>query len=517
MTNITLDGLPAKTGTISDAGIVHYREAGVDKKMTISDLLTKISSQYENFINTFLSSSDTASARAALDIARRTAVSNADYTIIATDKVVAQTGTMTAARTFTLPAASAYPAGEELIVIDQSGTVNFANNITITRTSSDTIDGETSMSIAQKYGILVLISDGVSKWKLKNTGSPILRNQFSNKNAIINGDFNIWQRGTSFTSVADSTYTADRFLYFKSGAMVHDISRSSDVPTIAQAGRLFNYSALIDCQTVDSSIATGDFCIYQQKVEGYNWLPLAQKIVTVSFWFKATKTGTYCASLGNVSPFDRSIVKEFTVNASDTWEYKTLTFSASPSAGTWDYTNGVGVRLSICLAAGATYQTTADAWQTGNYYATTNQVNACDSTSNNFKICGIQLESGSVATPFEQRSFQQEVTLCQRYFEKSYELGTPIDTVTALGEVLYSNQASQSNYVSVGFKTTKRATPTITISNPVTAGNSIRNYSASTNLAATVADSSDNRFNLRLTSVGTLTDLGFHWYASSEL
>ena len=339
---------------------------------------------------------------------------------------------------------------------------------------------------------------------------------FSNKNAIINGDFNIWQRNTSFTSVGDQQYTADRWIYAKSGSMVHDVSRSTDVPTAAQAGRGFNYSLLIDCQTVDNSISATDYCVIEQRIEGYNFLPIAQKPLTLSFWVKATKIGIHCAYIKN-SGADRTYVAEFTINASDTWEFKTINFPATPSAGAWNYINGIGLSIGFTLACGSNLQTTAGAWQNNGAIGSANQTNACDNIANNFRICGVQLELGSVVTPFENRSFQQEVTLCQRYFEKSYELGTPIESATGPGEVLYSNQGSQANYVSVGFKTAKRATPTITISNPVAAGNSVRNYSASINLAATVADASDNRFNLRLTAGGTLSDIGFHWYASSEL
>jgi len=284
------------------------------------------------------------------------------------------------------------------------------------------------------------------------TGQMGLTDLFSNKNVIINGDFNIWQRNTSFTNFADGAYCADRWTYYKSGTMVHDISRSTDVPSLAQAGRLFNYSLLIDCQTIDSSIGSSDFCVIQQRVEGYNWLPLAQKPVTLSFWIKATKTGKYCVSLGNGSPFDKSIVKEFTINASDTWEYKTITFPASPALGTWDFTNGIGIRVSICLAAGSSYQATADAWQNANYFATSNQVNACDSASNNFRLCGVQLEAGSIATPFEQRSFQHELMLCQRYYQFVYSGSSFISTVHSSAGIVS---------VKANFRQQMRTSPTI--------------------------------------------------------
>lgn len=464
MTNITLDGLPAKTGTISDAGIIHYREGGVDKKMTVADLLTKISSQYQSFMNTFLGTADKASARAALDIARRTTVSNADYTILVTDKVVAQIGTMSAPRAWSLPTAALYPAGEELICVDQSGTVNYTNNITLSRAGSDTIDGETSMIINQKYGLLVLISDGVSKWKLKNASSPVLSNQFTNKNAVINGDFNVWQRGTSFSSIADGSYHADRWQYNKVGAAVHDIIRSTDVPTLAQAGRLFNYSMLVDCTTADASIAAGDLTYIQTKIEGYNFLPLAQKPITLSFWVKATKIGTYCATISN-SGADRSYVAEYTVNTTDTWEYKTITFSASPSAGTWDYINGIGARLIFTLAGGSTYQTTAGSWQTGTYFSTSNQVNATDNTANNFRICGVQLEAGSVATPFEQRTIQQEELLCKRYYDEL----TAANIFGGMG-----TSTTNIQFASARFSVPMRIAPSVVLYN-TTVANQVRN------------------------------------------
>lgn len=173
MTNITLDGLPAKTGTISDSGIIHYREGGVDKKMTVADFLIRISEEYSTDINTFLGAADKAAGRAALGIARRTAVSNADYTILVTDKVIAQTGTMSAARTFSLPSAASFPAGEELIIIDQSGTVTPTNKIIVTRNGSNTIDGATSKDITAAYGFLRLICNGVDSWKIVNA-DPIV-------------------------------------------------------------------------------------------------------------------------------------------------------------------------------------------------------------------------------------------------------------------------------------------------------------------------------------------------------
>jgi hypothetical protein len=287
------------------------------------------------------------------------------------------------------------------------------------------------------------------------SGAMALQNRPSNKNAIINGDFNIWQRGGTFNSVLTGAYIADRWQYDKSGAMVHDITLSNDAPTVVQAGRLIKNSLKIDCQTIDSAISASEYCVLMQKIEGYNFALLAQKTTTLSFWVKATKTGIYCVSLRNdtTAPVDRSCVKEIVINSSNTWEFKTITFPASPNAGAWNYTNGIGLCLAITLACGSSLQTTADAWQTGNFLGTSNQVNACDSTSNDFLITGVQLEEGDVATPFDNRTFADELRLCQRYYEAA--------TVWA---VSYNSSSSQVQRCMYFFKTTKRANPSATLS-----------------------------------------------------
>ena len=337
------------------------------------------------------------------------------------------------------------------------------------------------------------------------------------KNTVINGDFNIWQRNTSFATIADATYTADRWVYNKVGAAVHTISRSTDVPTVAQAGRLFNYSALIDCTTVDSSIAAGDYVIFSQRIEGYNWLPIAQTAIVLSFWVKATKTGIHCASLRNSTP-DRSYVCEFTINTTDTWEQKTCTFTASPSAGTWDYINGIGAYLTICLSSGATFQTTAGAWQTGNYFATSNQVNATDSTSNDFRICGVQLEKGSTVSSFENRTINQELQLCQRYYEKSYDTDTAIGTVTGNGASHFNATAGGSLNTAQDFKVSKRAVPTIVLYSTTSGGSGVvRDTTAPADVATTAAAVGTSSYYISKGGLSATAIVDWHFTASAEL
>ena len=167
MADITISNLPAKTGTVLDTGYLHLAEAGVDKKMTIAQMILKQSEEYSTDINTFLGSTNKTVARANLDIDRIALVNNVDYTILSTDKVVAQTGTISAPRTFSLPSASSFPAGGELIVMDESGTVDDTNNITIQRAGADTIGGNASKVIIIPYGIISFICNGTDSWNIK--------------------------------------------------------------------------------------------------------------------------------------------------------------------------------------------------------------------------------------------------------------------------------------------------------------------------------------------------------------
>ena len=347
-------------------------------------------------------------------------------------------------------------------------------------------------------------------------GQMGLADLFSNRNIIINGDFNIWQRGTSFTSIVGGTYTADRWFYLKNGSMVHDITRSTDVPAIAQAGRIFNYSILADCQTIDSSITGSEHTTLTQIIEGYNFLQLAQRQITLSFWVKATKVGTYCAAIGN-SASDRSCVKEFTITQSNSWEYKTLTFPASPSAGTWNYTNGAGLRLYFVLAAGSNYNATPDAWQSGNYISTSNQVNSCDNTSNNFYLCGVQLESDLVATPFEQRAFQHELALCQRYYEKSYDINTTPATITDLGKKIGHACYYGRVLSNIFFKARKRAAPTISHYSPATGSANGRNDSTNADISLGAFYINEDGYSITRSGLAADNSIAWHYAADSEL
>ena len=235
--------------------------------------------------------------------------------------------------------------------------------------------------------------------------------QLSNRNKIINGAMVVAQRGTSFT-VSDA-FTLDRYKFKIAGGGAATITQSSTTPDD------FSYSYKVDVTTADTSVANTDHGVIMHVVEGYNFAPAnfgssAAKTCTLSFYVRSNKTGTYGVAFQNAAQ-NRSLIKEYTINSADTWERKTITISPD-TTGSWNTTNGVGLKITWGLMGGSTYAT-ADVgnYKSSNLFLTSNQVNLFDNTSNEWYMTGVQVEIGSTATDFEHRSFAQELALCQRY------------------------------------------------------------------------------------------------------
>ena len=241
---------------------------------------------------------------------------------------------------------------------------------------------------------------------------------FNNKNLLINGGMNIFQRSTSASVSTDTYSTVDRWQTAVTNQGVFTISRSTDVPS--EQG--FGYSLKWDCTTADASPAASDNLVLSQKIEGQNLQHLLKgtssaKKVTLSFWVKSNKTGTYIINI-----FDddntRIICKSYTIDSSSTWEKKTITFDGD-TTGTLDNDNASSLRVQWWLGAGSdftsgTLQTT---WATRvNADRAVGVVNLADSTSNEWYITGCQLEVGSTASGFEFEPYEAILRKCHRYF-----------------------------------------------------------------------------------------------------
>jgi hypothetical protein len=288
---------------------------------------------------------------------------------------------------------------------------------------------------------------------------------------------------------------------------------------------MVGYSFRATPSATDTSVGSGDTGVVRYRIEGYDIQHLMGKVLTLSFWVRQTQTGTHCISLvcgGN----DLSYVMEYTINASDTWEFKEFTFTmADGSSGTWDYTNGNGLSIFWTLAAGSNFQTTKDAWQSGNYRATSSVQNFFNSTSNLFMMKQVQLELGSKATDFEFRHFSEELAMCQRYYEKSFDYDVaPAQNAgnTGAARTVQVIGASTGTYYQVRYSVQKNATPTtITFYNPAAANAQARNTSIAADCSSTTTiGSSHTGFVISFTtaagSAAGNSNL-VHWTADAEL
>ena len=237
------------------------------------------------------------------------------------------------------------------------------------------------------------------------------------RNRIINGDMRIDQRnaGASVTiNSSNNFYPVDRLACTGQATDgVFTVQRSTTAPSG------FTNSVIATVTTADASIGATQQYLIAQFVEGFNiadlgWGAAGAQSVTLSFWVRSSLTGTFGGSLVN-SAFNRSYPFSYTINAANTFEYKTVTITGD-TTGTWLSDSGVGVRVFLSLGAGSTYLGTAGAWSGSYLIGPTGQTNIIATNGATFYITGVQLEAGSVATPFERRSYGQELALCQRYY-----------------------------------------------------------------------------------------------------
>ena len=243
---------------------------------------------------------------------------------------------------------------------------------------------------------------------------------FGNKNLLINGGQNIWQRSTSESVSTDGYSTVDRWRTTVSGLGVFTVSRSTDVPS----GQGFGYSTKWDCTTADASPAATDILKFEQRIEGQNLQHLlygnsGAKKLTASFWVKSNKTGVYTCGLYSADNSGRHIESSFTISSASTWEKKEITFDGD-TVSALDNDNEESLRFWIWLGAGSNFSsgTHATSWAA---YAeadvlANSQVNLADSTSNEWYITGVQLEVGSKATDFEFEPYERTLSKCQRYY-----------------------------------------------------------------------------------------------------
>lgn len=280
----------------------------------------------------------------------------------------------------------------------------------------------------------------------------------SNRNLIINGAMTVAQRGTGNFPIGDDDYPVDRFLFSNSGSGFTGGANGTQSTTVP-AG--FKNSLEVDVTTADTSLTSDSQGKIEYRVEGndsahLNWGTANAQTVTLSFYIKSNVTGESAVAFVNEGN-NRSYVATFNINTANTWERKELTV-AGPTDGTWNTSNGIGIRLRWG-SFGSNFQTTStNQWLSTQRMTSSSSINFFSSTDNNLFLTGVQLEVGEKATPFEHRSFSDEFARCQRYYQEQ-DIFNNDDGFTADA---YATVSGQYHVNAVLLPVKMRATPTTT-------------------------------------------------------
>jgi hypothetical protein len=268
------------------------------------------------------------------------------------------------------------------------------------------------------------------------------------KNKIINGAMVVDQRnaGASVTINSDQ-YTVDRWKAFQSATGKYSVQQNA--ASVTPPAGFTNYLGATSLSSY--SVASGDYFLLNQAIEGYNVADLdfgkaTAKTITISFWVRSSLTGTFGAAYLN-DAFNRTYPFTYTISSANTWEYKTVTV-VGDTTGTWNTTNGNGGQLRFVLGCGSSrLSSSINQWVAGGFDGPTGATSVVGTNGATFYITGVQLEVGSTATPFERRLYGQELANCQRYYQ-----------ISKLFPCVYNSAASVVG--SATFKVTMRTIPT---------------------------------------------------------
>jgi hypothetical protein len=341
------------------------------------------------------------------------------------------------------------------------------------------------------------------------------------RNIVINGDMSIAQRATSVASITgdgNGYYTIDRMVLQVATAGTWTMSQDTDVPT----GQGFAKSLKLDCTTANGSLSAGSYLILDQRFEGQNLQYLKKGTanavsLTASFWVKSTKTGTFIVNLRD-NDNSRNISKSYTIDVSNTWEKKTITYEGD-TTGAFDNDNANSFQLLFFLAAGSDRSsgTLATTWEsTVNANRAVGQVNLADDTANDFYITGVQLEAGTTASDFEFLPVDVNLARCQRYHQTSIPIGSFFSSTTGVG-AHHVLSWSDGNVTGKVFPTPMRATPTITLRKDSATTTGVIDTSAGEKSASVSAVNSTSIGFLTVTSGAATNYAIYHYRADAEL
>ena len=317
--------------------------------------------------------------------------------------------------------------------------------------------------------------------------NEVILSRHNSKPLIINGDMNIFQRGTSVTSVtSNGVKVADR-MYFEHGSLgTWTIAQSTDVPT----GQGFKYSQKYDCTTADASPASGDYLLpIEYHFEGQD-LQLLKKgtssaePITVAVWLKSNLTGNFNLEIWDREN-DRQISSALNITSANTWTKFVKTFPGD-TTGTLSADSSHRFSIGIWGDSGSTFRggTLQTSWGAKtNANRAEGNVNLGNNTANELLVCGLQMEIGSFdensMPPFQHDDIGTSLARCQRYF-----ISHTVADGTRLGDGIFrSTTRVMGNVDCMGLVPNMRATPSVATT--ITSFQIYHGSDVTTNCAAT--------------------------------
>src|SRR5512143_1796621 len=344
------------------------------------------------------------------------------------------------------------------------------------------------------------------------------------KNAIINGAMMVDQRnaGAAVTPTAGVLYLLDRMKTIITASSKLTFQQSTDAPPGLPASMKITVAS-------SYSPAAADAILLEHNIEGLNSARFGfgqtwAKKICVSFWVKGSVAGTYPVALVN-SGSARSYVGTYTIAVANTWEFKFVTLTADTS-GTWATDTSVGVRVRFDLGSGSNFSTAAGAWAAGNFLRTAGTTTfVSQANGSTLFITGVQFEEGPLPTAYELLPFDVVMLRCQRYFEKSFAIGTAPASAVGVDTGEWRITAIQAGAVVLRayqtFVVRKRiASAPVTIYNPVAAGSQARDQIAAADCTATSVAAYENALKFICTQpAGTAVGnpIIAHWTCDAEL
>lgn len=365
-------------------------------------------------------------------------------------------------------------------------------------------------------GSVRLSTTAINDFSTAVSSTTNISNIGSFANRVINGNMEVSQRLVTSSSrpvAAGEFYGLDGFLMSTSVGNRLRVVQSTDGPD------LFPHSSSVSV-AAGIAITSGRTMSFQTKIEGFdiadlNWGTSEAESATLSFWVKASSAGTFGLSFANGS-VDRVYAASYTITSAATWQSVTVTVPGDTS-GTWANGNSVGAIIRWSLGAGSTFQGTAGAWGSSDIYEGSGYFHIAESTGAYFLVTGVQFEKGDTAHDFGFQPFQVNLARCQRYYEKSYELGTVPGNSTGVGGS-GGIRATGSFFMPVTFRVSKRSVPAMTIYSTSGAVNAVRNNRTGADEVVTDASQiGQNGGNLSATSATVSDGFSYQWTADASL